>query len=519
MLKILVVDDEKSSRDVIVKLINWDEFDIGWVGEAEDGLQALSVAAVERPDILLTDIKMSKMDGISLAEKARELLPNCKIIFLTGYSDKEYLKAAIRYKAVSYIEKPIDLTEVSSVLKTVVADLLLEKEQHQKLLIDELSALSIDLINAKPDWGSIKTRINTMSVDFKDIGFYITAVLNFQILDLEWQENHDMVRNECLDKLNSYIDCFKGRYIMGFKGSDHILIHFSVLDKEYENVLNTLQDYLDEIHSLSSFPVLSISLGSLEAGLHGISVSYRSAIMALQQRFFRGIGKILTYKGTTSSPFVFDEAWLKQISIALDKNSQNETVIIVKRLTNEIRKNENTQPDYIRNIYFRIVMLLSIHAKDHNIQLLNDECSFILDSIANSITLEDIENETLSLVHSVFRYMKPTSDTDDLITKITEYIHNNYSNSGLSVNAIAQDVFLTASYLCVFFKKGTGKTINQYITEYRIEKAKELLKNPAVKLLNVSERVGYSDAKYFTRVFEKTTGLKPRKYRELHYEA
>ena len=518
MLKILIVDDEKGTRDVIVNLINWSELGISWVGEAEDGVQALEIAAVEKPDIIITDIKMPKMNGIELVENLREVIPNCKIIFLTGYSDKEYFKAAIRYKAVSYVEKPVDLNEITCVLKIAATESLSEKEQRQKYLTDEISALSLDLIN-KTKWNNIHDRIAELNLLFNDTFFYTTAILHFHMEDAETQGYHDIIRSESLDKLKAHIACFEGRYILGFKGSDHLILHFSLEKQNFEEVKIALQSYLDEMRALYSFTIISAALGSTEKGLAEIPSSYNAAVLALQQRFFKGIKRVLSYHDITSSPFAFNDSWLQQIRDALIKGSLSDTVIIIKRLANEIRKYENTQPDYIRNVYVRIVILLSLHAKERNVQLLKDECSYIQDSITNSMTLDDIEGEIISLINSVFSYMEPNIGNDDIISKITKFIHEHYTDPELSVNAIADNIYLTTSYICVFFKKVTGKTINQYITEYRIEKAKGLLRHQMVKIQDAAENVGYADAKYFSRVFEKTTGLKPKKYMELHYEA
>lgn len=519
MLKILIVDDEKGTRDVLVKLINWAELGITCIGEAEDGVQALKIASVEKPDILITDIKMPKMNGIELVEKIREFIPDCKIIFLTGYSDKEYLKAAIRYKAVSYVEKPVELNEITNVLKIAAAESLAEKEQKQKHLTDEIDALSLELISNKPEWDIIRAKITKLNLPFNDSAFYATVILHFNMMDVETQGCHDIIRNICIDKLKSHLASFESNYISGYKESEYLLLHFTSANQDFEEVTAAVQSYLDEIRTLVSFPLISAAIGSPEKGLAGISNSYKNAVIALQRRFFKGIKNILPYYDVASDPFTFDDSWLKQIANALNKGSLNDTVIIMKRLANEIRNYENTQPDYIRNVYFRIAMILSMHAKERNIQLLNDECSFILDSIASSTTLDEIESETLSLIHSVYSYLEQNTNTGDLISKAKECIQKNYSDPGLSVNTIAQNIFLTTSYLCVMFKKGTGKTVNQYITEYRIEKAKELLKNHTARIRDTAEDVGYVDAKYFARVFEKTTGLKPKKYMELHYES
>mgnify|MGYP000966054924 FL=1 len=201
MLKILVVDDEKGTRDVISKLINWNELGIGWVGEAEDGADALQIAKDEKPDILLTDIKMPKMNGIQLVENLREALPNCKIIFLTGYSDKEYLKAAIRYKAVNYVEKPVDLNELTKVLKSAAKEALADKEHWQKQITEEMSAFCLELISTKNGLTNIDEKIKVLGLQFEDSFYYMTAILHFHLSSEKIQENHDDIRKECLGSL------------------------------------------------------------------------------------------------------------------------------------------------------------------------------------------------------------------------------------------------------------------------------------------------------------------------------
>ena len=518
MLKILVVDDEKGTRDVISKLINWNELGIGWVGEAEDGADALQIAKDEKPDILLTDIKMPKMHGIQLVENLREALPNCKIIFLTGYSDKEYLKAAIRYKAVNYVEKPVDLNELTKVLKSAAKEALADKEHWQKQITEEMSAFCLELISTKNGLTNIDEKIKVLGLQFEDSFYYMTAILHFHLSSEKIQENHDDIRKECLGSLVNKLAPFDKKYVLGFKGNEHIILHFSNPKPDYYEVKSALQSYIDKISFMDSYPLVSVALGSLEMGFGMIPVSYNAAVIALQQRFYKGIKRVLLSSEITGNPFVFDESFLNQIKDTLNKDSQSETIILIKRLANEIRKCPNTQPDYIRSIFFRIVMLLTMHARERNIQLLNDECAFIPDTIANSISLDEIEKEIVSLIDSIFSYIEMNNTSADMLVKIMNFIHNNYDNPALSVNLIAKHIYLTASYLCVFFKRGTGRTINQYITEYRIKKAKELLKKPAVKIQDVAYDVGYADAKYFSRVFEKATGLKPKKFMELHYE-
>jgi len=121
VFKLLIVDDERNTREGLIECIKWQELEIGKIEQAEDGLLALEKASVFKPDIILCDIRMPKMNGLDFSARVRDLLPDCKIIFLSGYSDKEYLKTAIRLQAVDYIEKPVNLDEVQKAVSKAVS--------------------------------------------------------------------------------------------------------------------------------------------------------------------------------------------------------------------------------------------------------------------------------------------------------------------------------------------------------------------------------------------------------------
>lgn len=134
MFKLLIVDDEDITREGIVERICWNEFGIDQIEQADDGVNALRKAAEFVPDIILTDVRMPRMDGIDLSIKLRELYPDCVIIFMSGYTDTVYLKSAIRLKAVNYLEKPINLQELNQAIKTAV-EMCLEIKKKKKLRI------------------------------------------------------------------------------------------------------------------------------------------------------------------------------------------------------------------------------------------------------------------------------------------------------------------------------------------------------------------------------------------------
>ena len=120
---VLVADDEKMPREILRDRLPWEELGVERVDAASDGAEALELARQHRPDIIISDVKMPRMNGLELAGAVREMYPECQFIFLSGYTDKEYLKGAIKLRAASYVEKPIDLEEVAAALRQVTAEL------------------------------------------------------------------------------------------------------------------------------------------------------------------------------------------------------------------------------------------------------------------------------------------------------------------------------------------------------------------------------------------------------------
>lgn len=150
MITVLLVEDELETREGIKKYIPWKETGIDLLYEAANGLEALDLCESIHPNILLTDVRMPKMDGVQLATYVRERFADCTIIFLSGFTDKHYLKSAIRLGALNYIEKPVELEELKAVLSEAVQ--LHQRESRKKeeeLLLQSMVTENLPLIMQK----------------------------------------------------------------------------------------------------------------------------------------------------------------------------------------------------------------------------------------------------------------------------------------------------------------------------------------------------------------------------------
>lgn len=182
MLKLIVIDDEEETRSGLIETIEWEKLDVRIAGQAEDGSEGYELALVSHPDIALIDVRMPGMDGIECAKAINRELPDCKIIFMSGYTDKEYLKAAIQLQAIDYIEKPIDNNEIYNVIKKTV--LLCMSERVKKLREDEIKnkveysiklmkqELAFELVHRNMDVNVLKSKYKEIDIPIDD-NFYV----------------------------------------------------------------------------------------------------------------------------------------------------------------------------------------------------------------------------------------------------------------------------------------------------------------------------------------------------------
>jgi two-component system, response regulator YesN len=389
MVKAIIVDDEQMTRNGLLNYVDWKSAGIEVVGEATDGLEGLDLAKSTSPDIAVCDVRMPKMDGIKLAEHLKELLPNCKIIFLSGYSDKEYLKSAIQIKAVDYIEKPVNLKEFQELLRKTAESC---REDRRKISYFQSSLLTHLIKDEIVDFHRVKDGLRHIDVQLPLEGRYFCMI--FKLSDNQYEQ-------DILQKISIE---FKKENLQYLSGTDQneIIVIASILEEEKMEVIKTICSKLVKDINDENKMALTAGIGDIAEGISDIGRSYNQAKEALKS----------VSKKSKSNVGIFD----------------------------------------------------------------------------------------------------PNKDKA-IIRSIEAYIEHNYSGN-ITINSIASAVYLTPQYLCILYKKETGKTVNDYLTEVRMEAAKELLKNPTLKLYEVAGKVGFNDPNYFAKVFKKAFGYKPSEYRD-----
>ncbi len=528
MIRLLIADDEGFVRSGLIRNLDWKSLGVDLVEQSADGVSAFEKASEIKPDILLTDVRMPRMDGIELATKLRELLPHCKVIFMSGYSDKEYLKSALHLKAMSYIEKPISLEEVSQVISEAVSMCSLEQEKQALDLKKELTLkesldmlkvnLPLEIIQNNTDSSVMEKWLNIAGISVTSKTRFAALILNFGIKDWDSLNAKGTGKAYLQERIHQ---AFLAKGIQSFSSfkdaNTMILIALGGLNPASpltDWVLDSLS--LQLLESLREKCRLFIGIGSIEDSLQTISSSYQAAAIASQQLFFSGYGRFSRSDVNPAKTFELKEALLSDFKGLLQSRDNDKVLAFLKDLARSIKPYNNTLIPNIKSFYFKILLTLLNHAARQKIVFSSASSeSALWETLSEFATLDEVESFILNFVMAYFTESAKHEGVSRCISHVYEIIEKNYGDPGLSIKFICDKLYLSHSHLCVLFKKETGKTLNQYVTEFRIEKAKELLEDSTVKLYYVASKVGYPDQNYFTKIFKKITNMTPSEYREM----
>ena len=514
-MHILIADDEELTRKGIISSIDWESLGITRIDSADDGVHALECVKSSTPDILLTDVRMPRMDGIELSRRLREQSPDCPIIFMSGYSDKEYLKAAINLKAVSYVEKPFFTAEITEALTEAVA--LVQKQRQQiesnRFFLQETSSKLALALTHPGGNASLDAAASQLLASLAPGQYFTTLIVR---TDPDFFRLPDDELRIFFGRISQLLASYHMAELHTMKHASHVILHLYGSKKPEPRTLAAICQQLRDMLISYGRNHFHIILGDTVKGFEHVYLSYNNAVLLLQSAFFAPYGSICTpYEEGSAVP----ATWLHQfpdhfaqILSAKDRNAADDAC---RELWQTLQGNRNLLPNQARDLYYKLFMALSKLQYESKISTPTDSPTLSpLERINNCDTFHELHQLLCDAVKQFFALLDHTSSDSSTLFLIKDYISNNYSDSSLSIKDISEHVHLSSSYLCTVFKTETGQTLNQYLTNYRMEKAKQLLLDPRNKINEIAAQVGYCDCNYFGKSFKKVVGLSPSEYRE-----
>lgn len=532
MIKLLVVDDEYLVRLGIRETIDWSQYGIEIIGEAENGSDALQLALVLQPDIVITDIRMPIIDGLELIENLNAHHLDSEILILTGFDEFNYAKKALENGAGAYLLKPINNDEL---IQTIIKlKLKVESKKKFKQTIksfDEsipflrekfLQDLILGKINDKV---LIEDKLSNFQIpyDITDYCVIVSQIDNYNHL----REKHTSGELDELKKLliDYAVQALQGDNLYGTIFRDPhensiVILQLNNNDKSSVNS-DTIFEFcntLKMMFNLNMKYTLTFGISNHYNDIKDIQAAYNEAKKAVEYKSITGRNRIIHISDVTpenGNVLNYSKSEIELIISLIKKNDFENALESFNKLLLKIT--ELSSLPYVKKFALEFYILVTSKVFDTD----EDICHVFGDTfipnleIHNMETIHDVASWLTKTFEKILNYLSAHSKLKYRreIQEAIEYINQNYSTE-VTVERIAEKLFISPYYLMHLFKQEVGKTFSEYLIEYRIEKAKELLKNSRLKIYEISEKVGYNSTKYFSQLFKKITGLTPSEYIE-----
>lgn len=532
MIKVILVDDEFLVRVRLKSCVNWNELGFEIAGEAENGDDALRLINDVQPQLAIVDIHMPFVNGLDFARIIRDQHPGIKVVILTGYSSFEYARSALQAGVVNYLLKPVIKDELQKILIQVKEQITQEAQLRET--IEDLKVNSRERISLLKQ-RYVQTLLEGAVQDFSD-----EEAEKFRLFCPRLQNSGLVVAVISIDGLNSGDAYKKDKELWRFAVSNifgEIFENSGCFEISYDTrgqiilIVNTMNlqksdpaiDHVSLCETAKSLIreylkfTVTIGVGKAHEGMAGICASYREAQTALKNRLIFGNDRIIEYgfiesrKGMITDDTDFRQTMLINLRLG-------NTKVVIQEL-HRIFASIVEKGLLVENLYMvlsELLLTITNFIKENEINMweVTDEDMNISDMLDNKETVDEIENSFKNILYNVVKvynsrkYMGHARVAD----KVKAYIDKNYSNTDLSLENIASNMSVNASHLSNIFKKESGLSVIEYLTECRMRKAKELIDGGNKKLYEIADSVGFNDPYYFSKCFKKTFGVSASRY-------
>lgn len=543
MLKIFLAEDEVVVRETIKRMIPWEELGFELVGEAADGEMALPLLLRQQPDLLITDIKMPFMDGLTLARLAKKEIPGLKVVILSGYDDFNYAKRAIGIGVEDYLLKPITknaLIERLSEIRSRYEHEKTQKEYYEKFQ-REMQAYEKNssrdffeaLVGGSMDMMEVYKRAEKLGLDI------VAEAYNVLIFTMNCDEDFSGQRDEYssweAESLELLENFFAGHSsAMLFRSN--IFSYGVLLKGQRETIEENTRACVDEIRKILSRQdgrrEWFLAVGQSVERLSQIQKSYHTASRAFSQRYLYDenilyYDEMETMEHPGGQAETEDNAYLQKV----DVNALN-PAILQKFLSNGLQEEtENFVKDYfyaigqepmeslvfrnyvILNVRFSVISFIKGLGCDTNEMESADTEEVLAESGKNMESAIAYAKKMISQAIEI-RDQNSGNKNRSILKTAVDFIDSHYMDEEISLNTVANVANVSSNHFSALFSQNMGQTFIEYLTTLRMNKAKELLRCTGMRSSEIAGEIGYKDAHYFSYLFKKTQGMTPSDYRK-----
>lgn len=535
MLKVLIADDEVKVCQLIRHLVNWEEMGLEIIAVINDGKKAYDTICELKPDIVITDIRMPNYDGIDLIRMTKEILPDTYFIIVSGYSQFEYAKNAIQYGVENYLLKPIKSKELINTLTKIlekhnlrISDSSEKDELKMKLQTSEekvkKNLLAELLMN--PEGKMLEHDLTELNREFcchfQD-GYYTVLIMKpFLVTEGKNKEILALLLTKilCLAKEKLEVCC---KEVITIIWEDQVVCLINTDDFTLTAVkkqLNKLRIDITNLKDIFQNVRVIIGMGKVINQLTGFYTNMQQAEIAVMNRFANSGEYIIEYKDNFVSS--------RTVSSIIDSNIRNRIissfeVLNIDSIINEISGVQKVLEGYaqdsqlIYSCYNEIINIFLFGVKNYMNQYEFPENIWYQKKFKSFLTIADIFEWLKKQLRDEFdKYIANKKIQDSKPIRLAkQFINENY-NKDINLESVSNQIGFNPAYFSALFKKETNENFMEYVMKIRIQNAKFLLIQTDKDVAEIADDVGYTDLKYFSKLFRKKTGLSPSEFRKLY---
>ena len=492
MIKVYIADDEVPVVDGMKDFINTNFKSMKVVGSAYDGQTAMEEIRQQKPDIVITDVRMPGLNGVELSKKLREEMESVEILFVSGYDDVEYMRNALKVEAIDYILKPVIPSAMAKSLEQIARKLSRNQYEKRSRIIQELcrnEECAPELLRQFFTYDSYYCAIirrNGLPRRFvagRAMETFSEVNESYTVYGRDEMEQLYIIPQVLLNGKNI------SAYIIGLSQKMHVDTDYMTIVYDRETCRREeLQDHIKRLyHTLDAVSVVGMDQ---MIGLDGDSEAAR---------------------------IEYDQKAIREVMNNLEYMLKNQRIAQLKK---EIRRlyiqwsYEKKPQMWMEYVTRQILFLLRKYEESSQP---TSECEYMLeDAFFYATTSDELMN---SLFDILFQYIKTTPanakvDSPEFVDSIEQYIKTHLSEN-LSLKNISREFGISQTYMGKLIRKYRNDSFSHYLTKVRMEKATSLMREkPQLYIKDIAEMVGYSDQLYFSRIFRSYMGMCPSDYME-----
>lgn len=521
MYKVLLVDDVKFIRKGLYKMIDWQKYGFEVCDEAEDGEQAYELIQSQRPDLVITDIKMPVLDGLDLIKQVvnsnTEYTP--KFIILSGFNEFKYAQQAIRYGVEDFLLKPINENELHAILEKLSIQFYEEKIRLQKSgitreIISE-AALERLIKGSFSEWMLKEYAPEWCSGPTGEYNFCIIEVF-FDPASSACQESKHQLKRQIGDTLSSLDPHFRAT-VIELQPCKYGLVLTSNPNERGMSVQRIAESLHSELLRILDTPV-AIYIGDQVNGIRSLQNSYQTAIETTQYKFLLPDMQILDYQNVREIPRQFtdlnDKFYLNLLECVEDCDADSAAHAVESMFLEfgERRMTSQAVHASLSRCYYKLVERFKPMVDNNPANLI---MNFITEWEHYPIQPAELQRMFMQFVLEYVELNRQLrkNRVNTVLHKTKTYIEMHYREN-LTLKLIAEKVMINPVYLGQLFKRTYGVYFNEFLMGIRLQEAKKLLRQTDLRVYEISEMVGFKHQDYFVNQFKRMEKMTPTEYRQ-----